>query len=416
MNVKRVLLATFAAAAVASVGLAVRVRSVSGARPAPGDPSAASPSAIADRPVSVVAVPVAERDMPIYIDGLGTVTAFNTVTVRSQVDGRIDKIAFREGNEVKKGDLLAQIDPRAFSAQLRLAQAALARDQATVNAHRISLDRIASLRQESLSSQQQLDDERAALEVAKAVTLGDEAQIESARLQLEYARIVAPISGVTGVRLVDAGNVVRASDQTGIVVITQIDPIAVFFTLPQDDLPRIAAQMATGPIVAEAMNRDGNTLLGKGDVALIDNQINQTTATIRLKAILPNPGRTLWPNQFVKVRLLLSTRKNAVVVPAAVIQRGPTGAFAYVVGPDDRANVRPVTVDILEGDQAVIGKGLTPGELVVTEGQYQLRPGARVARRSVDGPVQGPSEAASAPALGRGPHPADSATAAGAPR
>jgi multidrug efflux system membrane fusion protein len=353
-----------------------------------------------------VSVPVVKRDMPIYLEGLGNVTAFYTVTVKTQVDGRIDRIAFREGQAVKKGDLIAQIDPRPFQAVLHQAEATLAKDRATVSQNKLTYDRQVALKQDNLASQQTVDDARAALEVAQAVTVSDAATIDAARLNIEYARIVSPIDGITGIRLVDVGNIVHPSDASGLVVITQIDPIAVIFTLPQDDLPRVSKAMSDGPVPVEAMSRDGSTLLGKGLVALIDNQINQTTATIRLKAILPNEKKLLWPNQFVKARLLLKTEPDAIVVPAAVVQRGPDGTFAYVVGPDNRVSVRPVTVATLQGETAILSSGLSAGEVVVTEGQYQLRPGARVAEKTVEkragttGGAETPAKEASVPPSG----------------
>ena len=350
----------------------------------PGASPSAAASAAADKPVAIVSVPVVARDMPIYLEGLGTATAFYTVTVKTQVDGRIDRIAFREGQPVKKGDVIAQIDPRPFQAVLHQLEATLAKDRATVNQNKLTYDRQVALKQDNLASQQVVDDARAALEVAQAVTVSDAATIDAARLNIEYARIVSPIDGITGIRLVDVGNIVHPADASGIVVITQMDPIAVIFTLPQDDLPRVSKAMRDGPVTVDAMSRDGSTLLGTGQVALIDNQINQTTATIRLKAILPNENRMLWPNQFVKARLLLKTEPNAIVVPAAVVQRGPDGTFAYVVGPDDRVSVRPVTVSILQGETAILSAGLSAGDVVVTEGQYQLRPGARVAQKTTE--------------------------------
>jgi len=277
--------------------------------PAPG---ATAPSGSArgadDRVVSVVLVPVELRDMPLHLEGLGTVTAWSTVTVRPQVEGRLDRVAFTEGQDVKKGDLLAQIDPRPYTIQLQTAPAALARDSAQLAGRRRTLDRDLGLQRAGLGTQQQVDDDRSAVEQAEATLKADYAQIAGARLLLDYARVTAPIDGVTGVRLVDAGNVVRPSDPTGLVVITQIDPIAVIFSLPQDDLAAITRHMADGPLTVETLGRDGGARLAAGTLALVDNQINAQTATIRLKAVFPNADRSLWPNQFVKARLLLTTR------------------------------------------------------------------------------------------------------------
>lgn len=351
----------------------------SGAPAASGAPSGSgSPE---DRVVSVVLVPVEARDMPIYLEGLGTVAAYNTVTVKPQVEGRIDKVAFTEGQDVKKGDLLVQIDPRPYSIQLHTAQAALARDQAVVAGRKRTLERDTGLQREGLATQQQVDDDRSAVEQAEATLKSDYALIEAARLQLEYARVTAPIDGVTGARLVDAGNVVRPTDPTGLVVITQVDPIAAFFAVPQDALPEIMKEMKTGPLSVEAWDRDGDTKIATGTLVLVDNQINTQTGTIRLKATFANEGRALWPNQFVKARLLLSTRKGSKVLPASAVQRGPQGMFVYVVGPEQRAAVRPVQVERTEGETAIVASGLEVGEQVVADGQFQLRPGSRVASK-----------------------------------
>jgi multidrug efflux system membrane fusion protein len=358
--------------------------------------TAASASATADRVVPVVAVPVAQRDMPIYLDGIGNVVATATVTVHTQVDGRIDRIAFREGQEVKKGDLLAQIDPRPFQAQLAQAQAALARDQAQLDGAVKNLQRYTELRQSGLSSQQQLDDQTALVAQLKGTVAADQAAISTARLNLDYSHITSPIEGVTGIRLIDQGNLAHVSDPSGIVVLTTLDPIAVVFTLPQDNLPAIAKEQAQGPVAVEALSRDGVTKLATGQLLLIDNQIQAATATIRLKAIFPNPQRLLWPNAFVKTRLLLSVRKDALVIPAAVVQQGPSGTFAYVVGPDDKASVRPIVVDVTEGESTIVASGLKAGEQVVLDGQSQLKPGAKVAARPPDAPLAPKDGAAAA--------------------
>jgi multidrug efflux system membrane fusion protein len=368
----------------------------------PTDKAAADPAA---RVVPVAAAAVTTRDMPITLDGLGNVTAFNTVTMRSQIDGRLDKVLFREGDAVKAGQLLAQIDPRPYEVQLHQAEGALARDMATLRNDQLNLERNKELRVHNLVAQQTVDDQSALVGQAQGAVSIDKAAIESAKLNLEYTRITAPLDGVTGVRLVDAGNLVHASDATGIVIITQLDPIAVIFTLPQDDLPMLAAQMAKGELTVEAYARDGTSKLGQGKLQLLDNQINQATATLRLKAIFPNPTRMLWPNQFVKARLLLSTRSNALVVPATAVQRGPTGTFAYVIGADQTVSSRPIEVELTQGDSAIIARGLADGEQVVVDGQNQLRPGAKVQVRrpgaSPDG--KGPGKPAEGDkALGQG--------------
>jgi multidrug efflux system membrane fusion protein len=347
------------------------------------DPAAA---AAADRVVPVVATPVVQRDMPIYLDGLGNVVAWATVTVHTQVDGRIDHIAFQEGQEVHKGDLLVQIDPRPFDNQLHTANATMVRDRATLAGAVRTFDRDKSLLKEGLIQQQSVDDQQVAVETAQATLGVDQAAIDTARLSLDYAHITSPIDGVTGIRLVDQGNIVHAADVGGMVVLTQLDPIAVVFTLPQDDLTPIAKELAAGDVSVEAMSRDGGTKLASGQLVLIDNQINQTTATIRLKAKFQNPQHLLWPNAFVKTRLLLSTRKDAIVVPNAVVQRGPDGTFAYVVDADSKAQVRPITVDIIEGDTTVVSKGLKAGEQVVVDGQYQLKGGIKVSISAPAGP------------------------------
>jgi multidrug efflux system membrane fusion protein len=341
-----------------------------------------------DRPIPVLVAPAETRDVPIYLEGLGTVTAYKTVNVRAQVDGRLDRVIYREGQAVKHGEVLAEIDPRPFAILLHQGEAALARDQAQLDGAKRNLERYQAVGGQHLLPQQQIDDQGALVQQLSGTVLADKAQIENARLQLDYARIKSPIDGITGVRLVDPGNIVHAADTTGIVVVTQMDPIAVLFTLPQDDLPDVARAQAQAPLTVDAQSRDGAQTLGTGKLELIDNQINQGTATMRGKAIFPNPDRTLWPNQFVKARLRLTVRKGALVVPAAAVQRGPQGTFVYVVGAGERAELRGVTVDRIEGELALIAKGLVPGERVVREGQSQLRPGAKLGLREA-GPSTG---------------------------
>jgi multidrug efflux system membrane fusion protein len=356
---------------------------------------AAPPAAPDARPVPVTFVTASSRDVPIYLDGLGNAMPLATVTVRSQVDGRLDKVLFREGQEVKKGELLAQIDPRPFSIQLHQAEAALAKDTAQLNNAQVNLDRYEALVQQKLVAQQQVDDQRALRDQYAASAKADQAQVENARLQLDYAQLKSPIDGITGVRQIDPGNLVHAADTSGIVVVTQLDPIAVIFTLPQDDLGEVAQAMAQGPVDVEAYGRDGTDPLARGKLLLIDNQVNQQTATIKLKASFPNASHALWPNAFVKARLLLATRKQATVVAASAVQRGPQGSFVYVVGNDQTASMRPVEVDVVQGQVALIKKGIAPGEKVVIEGQNQLKPGGKVAPRSAEKPDSSAAPASS---------------------
>jgi multidrug efflux system membrane fusion protein len=365
---------------------------------APGD----SPDA---RSVAVAVSPVDKRDVPVYLEGLGNAVPLATVTVKSQVDGRLDTILFQEGQLVKKGDVLAQIDPRPFLIQLHQAEAALARDTAQNDNAKVNLDRYIKLAEQKLVAQQQADDQRATVNQNEASIKADRAQIENARLQLDYARIRSPIDGVTGVRLVDQGNIVHASDATGIVVVTQLDPMSVIFTLPQDDLSRVGKALAAGPVAVDAYSRDGATKLSTGELLVVDNQVNQTTATMRLKANFPNPNRALWPNVFVKARLLLETLRGVTVVPAVALQRGQQGTYVYVVGPDQTANVRPVEVTSVDSQLAIIAQGINPGEQVVVEGQNQLRPGAKVTIRSPDGASSAGGRPAGSSSAGPGARP-----------
>jgi len=359
----------------AAVALLVR----GGSKTNPNQPSAVGGRGMpGNPPVPVVTAAVVQKDIPVYLEGLGTVIAFQTVTVKSRVDGQLTKVAFSEGQEVREGDLLAQVDPRPFEIQLKQAEAALAKDQAQVSQARLLLTRNEELRKENLIAQEQLDEQRATVAQLEASIQADRAQIDNAKLTLSYSRITAPLNGRTGLRQVDVGNIIHANDPNGLVVITQLDPIAVLVTLPQDDLPAIQEQMSQHSLSAEALTRDGRSQLGTGQVALVDNQINPTAGTLKLKAVFANPTRAMWPNQFVKVRVLLTVRKNAVVVPAPAIQNGPNGTFVYVVKPDQTVEARNVLVAANSGDLGVIENGLQPGEQVVTEGQFKLRPGSRV--------------------------------------
>lgn len=334
-----------------------------------------------ERVVPVAVASVQRLDVPVFLDGLGTVSAGKTVTVRSLVDGQLEKVYFREGQAVRRGEVLAQIDPRPFLNQLHQAEAALARDSAQLATNRRDLERYQLLAQRKLIPQQQADTQLGLVEQGEGTVRADQAQIEAAKLNLTYARIVSPLDGVTGILNVDPGNVVHASDTTGIVVVTQLDPINVLISLPQDILSQVAEQQRQSPLEVRVFSRDGSTELGRGRLEVIDNTINATTSTLRLKAVLPNPKYVLWPNAFVKARLLLTTRRGALVVPAQALQRGPNGTFVYVMGQDQTVQPRPVTVELLQGPQALIAKGVQAGEVVVTEGQSQLRPGSKVTSR-----------------------------------
>lgn len=344
-------------------------------------------------PVRTALVQVA--DFPTYVEGLGSAAAVETILVKTLVDGHLDRMSFTEGQLVKKGAVIAQIDPRPFTIALHNAEAALARDEANLEGASKDLDRYVALASKKLIPDQQRDDQSATVGQLKATIMVDKTAIETAQLNLDYSHITSPTDGVTGVRIVDPGNVVHASDPNGLVYITKLDPIALLITLPEDDLPEIAEAILKGPVKVQAFNRDGSDLLAEGTILLIDNQINASTATMRVKALLPNrrpdcvppvPGApdakkcpyTLWPNQFVRARIDLSVKPQAKVAPAAALQTGPSGPFVYVVDPEKVAHTKLVKVDIIQGDSAVISSGLEGGEVVVIDGQNQLRPGAKV--------------------------------------
>ena len=317
-------------------------------------------------------------DVPVNLLGIGSAQAFNTVTVTSRVDGQLQKIAFVEGQDVKAGQLIAQIDPRPYQAQLDQAVSKKAQDESQLQNAKQDLQRYQALAPQDYASKQTLDKAVAQVGLLEALVKGDQATIDAARTQLAYTTITSPIGGRTGMRLVDQGNNVRATDTTGIVVITQLHPISVVFTLPEESLIEISKAMRQAKVTVAALSRDGKTELGQGTVSLVDNRIDQTTGTIRLKATFANEANTLWPGQFVNVRLFLRNITNALTVPSAAIGRGPNGLFTYVVKSDGSVEIRPVDVAQDTGTIAVISKGLTPGERVVTAGQSRLQPGAHV--------------------------------------
>jgi membrane fusion protein, multidrug efflux system len=361
------------------------------ARPAAPRLSAAPPATRRPAPAVPVQVAAARRgDLPVYLTGLGSVSAFNTVTVRSRVDGQLISVAFHEGQLVHAGELLAQIDPRPFTVQLTQAEGQLARDAAQLANARINLRRYRNLLANGLIARQQVDDQAATVgQYAGAVQM-DRGVIDSAKLQLTYSRVTAPIDGRAGLRLVDVGNVVHASDQTGLLVITQVQPIAVLFTIPEDDLPAVLGKLRAGEHPAvDAYDRAGQKQLASGTLLTADNQIDPSTGTARLKALFPNRDNALFPNQFVNVRLVVDVKKDAVIVPAAALQRGPQGTFVYAVQADHTVAMRPVRVVATTGAAAAVARGVAPGDLVVVDGVDKLRPGSVVAARRSDGGTAG---------------------------
>ncbi|HXB02304.1 MAG TPA: efflux RND transporter periplasmic adaptor subunit [Opitutaceae bacterium] len=329
--------------------------------------------------VPVVAGKVQSRDTPIFLDGIGTAVAFNTVTVHAQVDGLLQSVAFHEGQDVLAGDLLAVIDPRTFQAQADEAKAKKAQDQAQLDNAQTTYDRSHTLLAKGMIDQQTVDTQKAAVDQFSAAVQADDAAIEQASVQLGYTRIVAPISGRAGIRQIDAGNVIHATDTNGLGVITQLKPISVIFTLPQQNWPQIQQLTSSdSKLAVVAFDRDSRAPIDQGVLSVVDNQIDTTTGTIKLKATFPNDKLALWPGQFVNVRLLVETRKNGLTVPASVIQRGPQGSYAFVIKADSTVEVRLVQVAQIDGGVALIDQGLEPGEQVVVDGQYKLQDGSSV--------------------------------------
>ena len=330
--------------------------------------------------VPVVAGVVAQHDVPIYLTGVGTVIAYNTVVVHSQIQGQIVSINFTEGQSVHAGDLLAQIDPSPYQAQLDQVTATRDRDQAQLVNAQANLARYTQLGEKGWATPQLVDTQTAQVAQLKAAIKADEALIEAAKVQLGYTRLTSPIDGVTGIRQVDVGNIIHPTDPNGLVVVTQIEPISLIFTLPETVLPQIQQQQrkTKGPLTVLAYSQDNTIKLDEGTLALVNNQILQTTGSIQLKANFPNKTHLLWPGELVNARLLLDTRHDGLTVPASVVQQGPKGAYAYVINADNTVEIRPVTVAQVSDGQALIDSGLKANEQGVVDGQYKLQPGTQI--------------------------------------
>ena len=354
-----------------------------------------------DGPIPVTVTAVSRQDVPVYLNGLGSVLAFNTATILAQVSGQLVSVPFKEGDEIQKDGLLAQVDPRPFQATLDQAIAKKAQDQATLVSAELDLKRYQDLLPDGYVTGQQVDQQKALVLSDQALVQADEASIESARVQLSFTSIRAPFAGVAGIRQVDVGNLVSSSNATGIVVLTQIKPIAVTFTVPEQSLPQIRGADSQ-PLTVVAVTRDNQQELARGKLTAFDSQIDSTTGTIKLKAIFPNQDKKLWPGQFVNARLLVRTERNALTVPAPAVQLGPNGSFVYKVQADQTVQMQAVTVSQTEGNVATITSGLTDGDKVVVDGQSRLQPGSKI-RASGAADDQGSATAAGASPATPGP-------------
>ena len=363
---------TMIAVLAVTAGGAVAVTRSSALRSAPAPQAPTAPAAVA-----VVAASVQSHDVPIYLRGVGTVIAYNNVLIRSQITGQLVKISFHQGQLVKNGDALAQIDPRPYQAELDQAIANRDRDQAHLENAKIDLNRYTELAKQRSIAQQLADSQKAIVAQLVAIVKSDEAIIESAKVNLGYTNLTSPIDGVTGIRQMDIGNIIHPTDVNGLVDVTQIEPISLIFTLPEADFVPIQERMSQEAVTVFVDSQDGKQL-DKGRLNLVDNQIIQTAGTIRLRAEFPNQKHLLWPGQLVNARLLLDTRHDGLTVPASVVQQGPKGAYAYVIKPDNTVEIRPITVAQISDGQALINSGLKANERVVVDGQYKLQPGVPV--------------------------------------
>lgn len=351
--------------------------------------SASARAQLGNQAVPVVVTTARAGDLPVYFTGLGTVTAFYTVTVHSRVDGQIMTVYFNEGQFVQKDEALVEIDPRPYQVQLEQAQGQLAKDTATLQDATLNFNRYTALFAEGVIPKQQLDTQTSTMDQTKGAITSDQAAIDSAKLELIYCHVIAPISGRIGLRLVDPGNIVHASDATGLIVITQLQPIAVIFTLPQDELPEVyKALRAHDRLPVDAYDRDDTTKIASGYLQTMDNQIDTTTGTYKLKAVFSNQDNALFPNQFVNIHLLVDTQHNVTIIPGAAVQRGPDGNYVYVVNTGNTVKVRIVTVGLTTGNSIVIGSGVQPGEQVVTDGLDKLTDGSKIQTRN---PTGGPA-------------------------
>lgn len=347
--------------------------------------SASTPPSAVNNGVPVTLTTVTQQNIPIYFTGVGTVTPNASVTVKARIDGQLDKVGFIEGQDVQSGQMLAQLDPRTLRAQLAQALAQKAKDQAQLNNAKLDLQRYTTLVQQDAATQQTLDSQHALVSQLQAALQSDDAQINYAKVQLSFTTILAPISGRVGARLVDPGNIVHANDTNGLVVINQIDPIAMIFTLPEEDFQSIntALHQHMQALSVQVFGRNDDTLLAQGTLTLLNNQIDTTSGTVQLKSIFQNPTHVLWPGEYVNVRLILGERKQALTVPAAAIERSQEGTYVYLVQPDGTAQMQMIQVASIQDNLAIVDKGLAAGQTIVLDGQYKLKPGSKVKKNAL---------------------------------